>query len=235
MRLPLLVWFTVGGVLSSVGVLALLRRRPRRVPTVGSRAPASKPGVDEEATAEPSIPTVELTDVPPLPEAVDLAARFPEDGPEPGESRGLTLLAICLEGLEAVNRKFGPRTGERALLEVARAVRNALRNKDACARWEEDRFLAVLPGIDRRRASVVIGRVQRAVNALKLVTSSGVEIDLGTTVGSACAPEDGVSLDDLIGAVRRELDQARSRRVREPGDDPGPLERIRRATPLIFN
>ena len=116
----------------------------------------------------------------------------------------------------------------------ARAVRRALRDKDACARGEGDRFLAVLPRTDRLRASVVMTRVHRAVNSLRMVTSSGVEIRLETTLCSACAPKDGISLDDLLGALRRELDRADARRI-APTEDLSPTERIRRAVPLISN
>jgi len=171
-----------------------------------------------------------------LPDASSLEAQFLGTGGEgkhPSQRRGITLLGIRLDGMEAVNRRYGEKTGESALLQVAQAVQKALRGRDKCARWEANRFLALLPGIDRVRAPLVIHRVQRAVSALTLVTSSGTEIHLGASVGCASRPEDGASLDELLSAVRRELERVHA--VLPEGTDAKPGERLRRAVPMISN
>jgi diguanylate cyclase (GGDEF)-like protein len=171
-----------------------------------------------------------------------MEARPPEAAPRPepagalaagceeGETR--TLLAIRVDGLADLRARFGDVTGQRALREVARAIRHALRERDTFERCHADRFVAVLPGVDAATAAEVAGRLQRAVSSLTVVTHGGDEVHLSAAVGRACAPADGATVEELREVADRDLDRPADG-VPMPQADAA--QRLRRALPLLPN
>ena len=192
--------------------LALRRRRHDDRPALDASPGAVPEGCDLPGLAEPS----------------------PTQPTPAGADRSLAVLAIQVSGVAAVNERLGDGTGQRALTEVGRTVRQALRLGDSCERVDADRFVAVLAGLDGATAAEVALRVQRAVASLTLVTHSGDELHLGVAVGRACAPEDGRTIDELRGAATRDLERAAATRQVEEADL-GPAERLRRAVPVSPN
>ena len=192
--------------------------------------------VDAAEFPEPVPPRTNLGDLSQLPSvaAVELHFRPPDRAKLEPDVPELTLLAIHVDGLDDVQRALGDVARARALLEVAHAVRGTLRSKDTCARWEKDRLLALLPGIDRSVARKVVARVQGAVSSLTLVTHNGQEVQLGVMVGSASSPDEGCTLPELMGTVRRDLERVRARLAPRTGRET-PAERIRQAVPLVSN
>ena len=63
----------------------------------------------------------------------------------------LSLVLMDLDGFKNINDTYGHRVGDWALREVARVLRETIRNYDTCVRYGGDEFIVVLSGCGQRR------------------------------------------------------------------------------------
>ncbi len=73
--------------------------------------------------------------------------------------RPLSLIMIDLDGLKAINDKYGHPAGDKVLKLVAEAIRSQIRTVDLPARIGGDEFLILLPEADLDAATLVAQRV----------------------------------------------------------------------------
>jgi diguanylate cyclase (GGDEF)-like protein len=84
----------------------------------------------------------------------------------------LSLLLIDVDGLKAINDRFGHGAGDRALRHVGEAIRSQLRESDVGARWGGDEFALLAPSTSGASAEALAERVR------SLVAQSPAEGDL---------------------------------------------------------
>lgn len=119
--------------------------------------------------------------------AVDAALlRYERDG-EP-----VTLLTLDVDRFKEINDRLGHAGGDRALREMAAALRGTLRAVDTVARLGGDEFVALLPGCDRTSAPEVAEKVRRSVRE----GAAGVTV----SVGAATIPGDAADAAGLFRA-----------------------------------
>jgi diguanylate cyclase (GGDEF)-like protein len=73
----------------------------------------------------------------------------------------LTVVALDVDGLKAVNDTEGHAAGDRTLVLLVETLRRALRSPDGIYRLGGDEFAVVLPDTSTEDAGVVLARVQR--------------------------------------------------------------------------
>ena len=73
----------------------------------------------------------------------------------------LSVVAIDVDGLKAVNDSEGHAAGDRVLLQLVETLRRALRSLDGVYRLGGDEFAVVLPDTSADGAGVVMARVER--------------------------------------------------------------------------
>src|SRR2546429_4491214 len=71
----------------------------------------------------------------------------------------LSLLLLDVDGLKAVNDRWGHQTGDQMLARVAGAIRDSLRGCDIGSRYGGDEFAVILPDTDARAARLVAERI----------------------------------------------------------------------------
>ncbi len=111
--------------------------------------------------------------------------------------RGFCLLMMDLDGLKAVNDRFGHFQGDLVLQGVAGSIRSSLRRVDTAARYGGDEFVALLPETDPSGAYVVAEKIRQKVNEL-VVESGGQRIATSLSIGVVSYPEDGDTADELM-------------------------------------
>lgn len=99
----------------------------------------------------------------------------------------LTLAYLDLDGFKAVNDTFGHQEGDRVLLDLAEALKVALREEDMPARVGGDEFFVVLPNADLARAREVVTRLFKAFGARRRV--EGVTISMGLAALDLASPQ----------------------------------------------
>jgi diguanylate cyclase (GGDEF)-like protein len=124
--------------------------------------------------------------------------------------RPASVLMIDSDCLKRVNDAFGHDAGNRLLRQLANAIQAELRATDVPARYGGDEFIVLLPETPAKGAMDVAERIRIAVSASALAVE-GTSIDASVSIGVACFPEDGRSLDALAARADRALYRAKQR------------------------
>ncbi len=111
--------------------------------------------------------------------------------------RGFCLLMMDLDGLKAINDRFGHFQGDAVLRGVSQLITEGLRGIDVASRYGGDEFVAVLPETDPSGAYVVAEKIRRSV-AEMVVESGGQQIRSSLSIGVVSYPEDGQTADELM-------------------------------------
>jgi diguanylate cyclase (GGDEF)-like protein/putative nucleotidyltransferase with HDIG domain len=117
----------------------------------------------------------------------------------------LGLLVIHLDDLIGINRTHGHYAGDRALCEVARVLRSAIRPYDVAVRYKGREFIVVLSGcgageLEQRRLEM-----KKSVDGLYFETAPGKRLKLTISSGGAIFPEDGRTYGALLGMASNRL------------------------------
>ncbi len=138
------------------------------------------------------------------------------------------LLFLDLDDFKQINDSYGHAAGDVVLSRVAECMTNALRANDQVARLGGDEFGALLVGADRRAAEASRSRVLELLGTP--VEIGGVLVSARASIGIACVPEDGETLDALLEAadramyeVKRAEKRAEQSAEKQPTSEPAPL------------
>ena len=116
----------------------------------------------------------------------------------------LALALVDLDHFKDVNDRFGHRTGDEALRDVARLLLKHSRSFSVVTRYGGDEFAIILVNTGKTGA-LTYGERIRGVVEQHAFGHGQVTVSLGV----ACLPDDGTSADDLIAAADRALYDAK--------------------------
>ena len=122
--------------------------------------------------------------------------------------RPASVLMIDSDNLKYVNDTHGHDAGNCLLRQVANAVQTELRASDVPARYGGDEFIVLLPETPAKGAADVAERIRAAI-ASRPLALNGEQISATVSIGIACYPEDGRTLDALAARADRALYQAK--------------------------
>jgi diguanylate cyclase (GGDEF)-like protein len=110
----------------------------------------------------------------------------------------VTVMMIDLDRFKAVNDTLGHLAGDQLLSEVARRLQASVRDIDVLARLGGDEFAIIQEGgADQREGAVALAL--RIISAISVPFDlNGHQVEVGTSIGIAMAPEDGVEPDELL-------------------------------------
>jgi len=123
----------------------------------------------------------------------------------------LSVLMIDIDHFKEFNDTFGHATGDRVLQTVARAMQDALRKPDICARHGGEEFAVLLPSTPGESAYYVAERVRRTLSGTRY-TGLGLpaEANITISVGVATCPRDATELDALMELADQALYRAKA-------------------------
>jgi diguanylate cyclase (GGDEF)-like protein len=130
--------------------------------------------------------------------------------------RPFAVIFVDMDGLKAINDRYGHLTGSRALCRVADVLRQTCRSIDTSARFGGDEFAIVLPETTAEGGASVLARVCANVEA----DSDSPAISVSG--GLAIFPRDGDSPTLLLRAADQALYEAKTRK-------PARIARLREA------
>jgi len=113
--------------------------------------------------------------------------------------RPFSVVLLDMDGLKIINDQYGHLTGSRALVRIAKILRNHSRAIDTAARYGGDEFALVLPEAGKDISSRVVSRIRERLAA------EPEQPALGVSAGVAAFPEDGDTPEKLLGAADRAL------------------------------
>jgi len=131
--------------------------------------------------------------------------------------RAASVLMIDSDNLKAVNDAHGHPAGNELLRSLAKAIQAELRFTDVAARYGGDEFIVLLPDTPATGALEVAERIRTRIAHAPLQLN-GSSIPASVSIGIACYPEDGGTLDALAahadGALYSAKQDGRNRSVR---------------------
>lgn len=125
-------------------------------------------------------------------------------------NRPASMLMIDSDDLKSVNDNNGHEAGNRLLKLVAKCIESELRHTDVLARYGGDEFVVLLPETAANRAIEVAQRILQAVKAAPL-EFEGQRIETSVSIGIACYPEDGRSIDAIQARADRAMYHAKEK------------------------
>lgn len=96
-----------------------------------------------------------------------------------------SVILMDLDHLKYINDEFGHVTGTKIIMDVARAIKKAIRRSDVAARYGGDEFLVILRSSGACRHEQVIERIKKSVEKIDI---EGVKVSL--SVGAVCSSEE---------------------------------------------
>ncbi len=132
------------------------------------------------------------------------------------------LLVLDVDGLKRLNDSKGHKAGDRALVQVATAMRRTLRTTDTAARIGGDEF-CVLATNQTAAAAEPLG--QRIVDAVEVETGS--EGTIGVSIGVVSCPEHGEDVDALLEMADQAMYRAKAGGLKVALGDPENPEMIK--------
>ena len=109
----------------------------------------------------------------------------------------LSLIMVDLDGLKAINDRFGHHEGDGFLKEVAGIVKVNTRASDVAARWGGDEFMLLAPGTDSRSASKIAERIRAQVERQK-IQLEGDEVGITISAGIVSYPTHASAVEELL-------------------------------------
>jgi diguanylate cyclase (GGDEF)-like protein len=125
----------------------------------------------------------------------------------------LCLLMLDLDGFKSINDSFGHLFGDQILIGIAEILLNTVRSMDVVARYGGDEFMIILPETADSRAFEIAERLRDRVAHQGAPAAEASELGLpplSASIGIACYPEHGETVDLLIGNVDKALYRAKN-------------------------
>ncbi len=110
---------------------------------------------------------------------------------------------LDLDSFKPVNDKLGHEAGDQLLIEIARRIKNALREGDTIARLGGDEFVFLLLGLDKvEDCEITLHRLLQVISEPVMLQSQAICVS--ASIGISIYPEDDTDPDTLL----RHADQA---------------------------
>ena len=112
-----------------------------------------------------------------------------------------SLIFIDLDHFKQVNDVHGHLNGSRLLAEIARTIKHNVRGIDSAFRYGGDEFIVLLPQTGKDAALEVTQRLLHAMRDTRYLLVEGLELRIMASFGIATYPEDGSTIQQIIGAA----------------------------------
>jgi diguanylate cyclase (GGDEF)-like protein len=110
----------------------------------------------------------------------------------------LACAMVDLDGLKQINDKLGHAAGNRAILAMADAVREELRDTDFAARYGGDEFVVLLPQTNEPQAALFAERLRRRLIGVSEEAGLPVRGSIGVAAVSAEELDSAEAAEDLL-------------------------------------
>lgn len=121
----------------------------------------------------------------------------------------LSLLLIDLDDFKQINDVHGHLVGDRMLRHIARIILQEKRTEDIAARLGGDELAIILPETEKNSVLMIAERIQHRVATTPLI-DNGQAIPLTLSGGVASFPQDGTTVQELLGKTDNALYHAKA-------------------------
>ena len=123
-----------------------------------------------------------------------------------------SVLMLDIDNVRRINEGYGHDVGDHVLSEIARRLRGRLRGYDVLGRWDDEAFVALMPGIpDDDTLRSLADQIRRLVGALPVAVDDRTLLPVTVSVGAARAGNALRSVEGLVDCAHRALAAAKRR------------------------
>ena len=123
----------------------------------------------------------------------------------------LSLIALDIDNFKAINDKHGTDIGNDVLSVVSQSIREKSRPYDGVARYQDDMFLLILPGVIGQDAEKVAERILKGIynNNISLMDGTAVTVKLSAGIAAAMQITAATEIEALIQKATEAVRQAK--------------------------
>jgi len=121
-----------------------------------------------------------------------------------------SLLFLDLDHFKSVNDTHGHLVGSRLLSEIGGVIKRTLGPEHPAFRYGGDEFVALLRGLDKKRATELASHLRETLNESRFLTGEGMSLRVTASFGLATFPEDGNTLHAIIRSADAMMYQAKA-------------------------
>ncbi len=121
------------------------------------------------------------------------------------------LVVMDIDRLSEINEKYGYETGDLVLKHFSSILRSSIRESDLAARYDDDRFVLLLPDCDARDAQRVIQRIQAKVLESPAVAESRESVNIPFSSGVVSFAGQVVRFDTIMSRADEALMRAKKK------------------------
>lgn len=119
----------------------------------------------------------------------------------------VSVIMLDLDDYKIINNAIGYYFGDKILIETAKRVVSCMRDYDTVARLSEDKFLLLLQDIQVNELSLIIARINSAIQETYKIKGSSIKIT--ASIGVSVFPEDGTNAEEILINADKALNKAK--------------------------
>jgi len=124
-----------------------------------------------------------------------------------------SLMIIDVDFFKSVNDTYGHHAGDHYLVELARVLREEVRQVDFVGRWGGEEFIILLPKTNENQAYDLADRLRKGVEIMQIDSGRGL-IGRTVSIGISSAQSGNMDVDEII----RQADEAMYRAKQKGGN-----------------
>ncbi len=128
------------------------------------------------------------------------------------DSTSISLFFIDLDGFKEINDTYGHQAGDEVLIEVARRLREIMRDVDTVARLGGDEFVALCESLPEAEVASVLGRITDALDVPMMI--GGHVLTVGASVGVATTDDKDMEAAALLAMADQSMYKDKAARKR---------------------
>jgi diguanylate cyclase (GGDEF)-like protein len=116
-----------------------------------------------------------------------------------------SLVFMDMDNFKRVVDTHGHLNGSQALKEVAATIKSCLQKPSFGVAYGGDEFVVVLPGYDKRRATLKLEQIRERMRQTTYLAGAGLQVHLAASFGVATFPDDTDSREGLLALADRAM------------------------------
>ncbi len=118
----------------------------------------------------------------------------------------LSLLMIDIDWFKRCNDTYGHLFGNKVLKELAKRIKDSVRDVDVVSRYGGEEFAVILPQTNKKDAHMIGERIRHRVESTDFIVEEGeLMVKVTVSLGVATHPENGTTSEQLIEKVDQAL------------------------------
>ncbi|MBM4146448.1 MAG: diguanylate cyclase [Nitrospira sp.] len=107
----------------------------------------------------------------------------------------IACLMIDADHFKNINDEYGHHAGDIVLKEIAKIIKNCLREVDTAARWGGEEFIVLLHGTDKEHALTAASRI---LSEISVHTFTGIQRKITVSIGIASVPGPAIDTPEKL-------------------------------------